>query len=84
MVVTPLDLLASSILREEDLGDLLEVMERTWWLGVEPLRRCTSNTRGECKAHYRVIPGVEHHLVLKVANVLDRIARSDVTVEGGS
>jgi len=38
----------------------------------------------EHKAHYRAVLRIEHHLVWKMADVLDRIARSDVTVKGES
>ena len=41
-------------------------------------------TRGKCKAYYQVILRVEHHLVLKVADVLNWIALSNITVEVGS
>ena len=37
VMATPLGFLASSILREEGLGDLREVVEKARWYGVEPL-----------------------------------------------
>jgi len=79
-VVTTLGFLASGVLCEEGLSDLREV-ERTWWQGVDHSDAASLRLEGK---HYRIVAGVWHHLILKVADVLNRIARSGIAVKGGS
>ena len=54
-------------------------MERAWRQGVEPLR-CRAY-RLEGKAHYRVIAGVNHHLVPEMMDVMYQITHSGVIVK---
>jgi len=68
--VTTLGFLASRVLCEKGLSDLPEVVERAMWQGVELLRCSAPSGLREGKT-YRVVAGVEHHLVSKVSDVLN-------------
>jgi len=83
-MVVSLGSLARGVLCEKGLNDLLEVVERARWQGVEPIRCRTLQAGSKGEAHDWVIPVANHHFVSEVPDVLNWIARSRVAVEGAS
>ena len=76
-----LGLLAGGILDEKCLSHLSEIVERARWQRVEPVRGHVFQAGRKGEAHDWIITGVDHHLVLKVAEILYRITYSGVVVE---
>jgi len=61
-------------LRDEQLGEILEGMDRLWRKRVEPIRDYSLQTDEKDPAQDGVAPGIDHHLVLILEEILDRIA----------
>jgi len=84
VIVVPLSLPTRCVLGEERFEHLLEVVEKMWRHGVEPISDHTFQTGREGEAHKQIIAGVDFHFVPKIPDVLDRVARSRVVGQGWS
>jgi len=83
MIVVLLELLAGGVLREEQLGEILKIVDRVWQKRVEPIRCYFLQARGKTPAQNGVVSGIDHDLVLIVTEVLDRVALTEVTSKVG-
>ena len=63
---------------------LRKVVESVLQQGVEPIQCRSFQTGKKSEAHDWIIVVVDHHLVLVVSDVLNRIAHSRIVVESGS
>ena len=82
VVIVLLELLTGKVLREEQLGEILEVADRSCRKRVELIESYSVQTGGEDPAQDGVASGIDHHLVLILAEMLNRIALVGVAVKG--
>jgi len=80
VVVVLLELLAG-VLREEQLGEILEFVYRPQWKRVKPIRGYSFQTGGEDSTQDGVVTSIDHHLVQIRAEMLSRIAQTVVAVK---
>ena len=82
VVVVLLELLVGGVLRQEQLGEIIEVVDRSWRKRVEPIESYSLLTGGKDPPQDGVASGIDHHLVLILAEMLDQIALIRVTFKG--
>ena len=68
-------------MREEQLGEILKVADRSWWKRVELIGGYSLQVRGKDPPQAGVISRMNHHLVLILAEMLDRVALTRLTVK---
>ena len=69
---------------EECLGHFSKIVERAWGKGVEPIQRRAFHAGRKSETYDQIIAGVDHHLIPKISDMLNRITHSEVVVESGS
>jgi len=81
MIDVLLKLTLRSILVVEDLPHFFEVLEWAPQERVEPIEGDALEAGWEHAAQAAIFVGVNHHLVLVLSKMLDRVGRSGVAVE---
>ena len=82
MMVVMIELLAWGVLIKEQLGEILEVTNRSWRKRVEPIRGYSLQARGEDPTQDRVIFGIDHHLIMILTEILDWVVLTELAVKG--
>ena len=82
VVIVLLELLVGGVLREEQLGKILEVADRSWRKRVEPIESYFLQTGREDPALDGIAPGMYHYLILILAEMRDQNSLTRVVVKG--
>ena len=82
VVIILLELFAGAVLREEQLDEILDVVDRPWRKRVKPVRGYFLQTGGEDLPQDGVVTSINHHLVLILTEMLNWIIQIGVAVKG--